>query len=46
MHIVTHVDTLTACRELGSLMDKARYRNEYTVNKSVGKPVAARMRGE
>lgn len=39
--MIKYVDALQARRELGALMDRARYCNEYTIIKRANKPVAA-----
>ena len=39
--MIKYVDALKARRELGTLMDKAQYLDEYTVIKRANKPIAA-----
>ena len=44
--MIKYVDALKARRELGTLMDKAQYLNEYTIIKRANKPIAAIVSAE
>lgn len=44
--MIKYVDALKARRELGMLMDRAQYLNEYTVIKRANKPIAAIVSAE